>query len=465
MEKRPLPVDEKTRVIPQGVVNNAARPAQPLGGPPPQAQASAAVPPPRPPFGSTLQNQEKGAVEKRRILPGLLIGGGLLAGGLALTSFMSSPSEEEALPAADALGAVSGGGIGGTVPAVVSTSLPVSELVADDLSFEEARDLARTEVGERGLFTYQGGVHTTMTDTEMEALTPEQREAFMRDVTVAPNTVSGTEVDVDGKIMEVKFPLMERHTEILVDEDGHAYSRDHTGQVNLLDNVTEDPITGELHRTDPETGEITQFNPTAILQNVDEGKIDISIYPSDVEVTNDGELLFTGEPLEPIGASSYVTNYNDDGTWTAGWDYDGDGMVDSPVENSWDLTAEEPSLPAEPISEVETPKSEAELLNDRIKEIAEDAGIDDIRKIKVHESGDGFDIKIKGEDGEKIKMHLSKDDLTTTDNHQSEDNTRSTADLSTDHNTHLDHGIDQGNGGQWDTTLDPSQDYDNHHYH
>ncbi len=401
MDKRPLPADEKTKIIPQNLVNQQ-RPAPPAGQP--------AVP--KTPFGSFLPGQDKSAIQKKKIISGLVIGGGILAGGLLLTSFIQ-PGDETTEPAEG--NAV--GGAGGTVPAVISTSLPVSGLVADDLSFEDARDLARAEIGADGLFTHQGIIYTTKTEEEMELLTPEERESFMRDVVVEPNTIAGTEVDVDGQIMEVKFPLMERYAEVLVDEDGHAYSRDRDGNVNLLDNVAEDETTGGLYRTDPETGEVTQFNPTAILQNVDEGRIDISIYPSDVEITDSGEVMWQEQPVEPIDTGSYITTYNADGSWTAGYDYDGDGVIDQAIENSWDTTD------ADLI--VDEPKSEADLLNERIAQIADEAGIDDVRKIKIHETEDGFKVKIKGEDGEKIKLTISHDELQEHASHDTDTHTSS----------------------------------------
>ena len=374
MEKKPLPADEKTRVIPKAAMNAAVK---------------------APPFGGLKTKST--SPQKKRIVPGLLVTGGLLAGGILLSSFQSPESAAETEPVGEAAG---------TIGAVLSTSHPVSELVADDLSFEEARDLARAEVGAGGLFTYKGVVNVTRTEAEMDLMTAAEKEAFMQDVVVEQNKLAGTSIDVNGKLMNMEFPLMDRYMEILTDEGGNAFSRDINGNVNLLDNVTKDPFTNQLIRTDAETGEITQFNPSVILQNVDEGRIDVSIYPSDVEITDNGEILMSGGVVaEPMVDFGWMID--EAGDW--GYDYDGDGVIDFYEEEIFETTAEENLSTA---SETESiPMTEQELQDERMQQIGDDAGIDDIRKIKVTETNDGSNIKIKGMDGEKIKMNLDNDGL------------------------------------------------------
>ncbi len=380
MEKKPLPADEKTRVIPQSAINSAVKV------------------PVKPPFGGAKPKTT--SPQKKRIVPGLLTAGGLLAGGIALTSFQTAPGTEAV---------VEGGQPAAKMPAVISTSHPVSELVADDLSFEEARDLAREEVGPFGLFTYKGTVNVTRSEAEMDQMTAQEKEAFMQDVVVDHNQTGGTEIDVNGKMMNIEFPLMDRYLEVLTDEDGNAYTRDINGTVNLLDNVSKDPLTNQLVRTDIETGEVTQFNPTAILQNVDEGRIDVSIYPSDVEITDNGEILMSGGvAAEPMADFGWMID--EAGDW--GYDYDGDGVIDVYDQELYATTDDEPTVTSAAVEEM--PRTDSELLEERIQEIADEAGIDDVRKIKIKDTEDGWDIKIKGEDGEKVKMHVTKEELGAT---------------------------------------------------
>lgn len=375
MEKKPLPADEKTRVIPKAAMNAAVK---------------------APPFGGLKTNST--SPQKKRIVPGLIATGGLLAGGILLSSFQTPGSEAGETDLQ--------GETAGKMGAVLSTSHPVSELVADDLSFEEARDLAREEVGSGGLFTYKGVVNVTRTEAEMDLMTPAEKEAFMQDVAMEQNDLAGTTIDLNGRLMNLEFPLMDRYMEILTDEDGNAFTRDINGNVNLLDNVTKDPFSNQLIRTDAETGEITQFNPSVIMQNVDEGRIDVSIYPSDVEITDNGEILFVGgEPAESLVSAGWMLD--DAGDW--GYDYDGDGVIDLYEDEIFD-TVDEEALNT--VSETETiPMTEQEMQDERMAQIADDAGIDDIRKIKVNETGDGVNIKIKGADGEKIKMNLDNEGL------------------------------------------------------
>ena len=370
-----MPADENTIVIPKAAMDEAIK---------------------APPYGGL--NPDSTLPQKKRIVPGLVATGGLLAGGILLSSFQTTGSGADE--------AELSGEAAGKIGAVLSTSHPVSELVADDLSFEEARDLAREEVGPGGLFTYKGVVNVTRTEAEMDLMTPAEKEAFMLEIAVEQNELAGTTIDLDGRLMNMEFPLMDRYMEILTDEDGNAFTRDINGNVNLLDNVTKDPFSNQLIRTDAETGEITQFNPSVILQNVDEGRIDISIYPSDVEITNNGEILYTGgEQAEPLVSAGWMLD--DAGDW--GFDYDGDGVIDLYEDEIFETTGEETLNTA---SETETiPMTEKEIQDERMEQIADDAGIDDIRKIKVNETGDGQNIKIKGEDGEKIKMNLDNEGL------------------------------------------------------
>ncbi len=388
MEKKPLPANEKTRVIPQSAINTAVKA------------------PVKPPFGGA--KPKTSSPQKKRIVPGLLAAGGLLAGGIALSSFQTASGTEEV---------VEGGQAAGRLPAVISTSHPVSEIVADDLSFEEARDLAREEVGSSGLFTYKGVVNVTCTEAEMDRMTAQEKEAFMQDVVVDHNQVGGTEINVNGKMMNIEFPLMDRYLEVLTDEDGNVFTRDINGNVNLLDNVSKDPFTNQLIRTDNETGEVTQFNPTAILQNVDEGRIDVSIYPSDVDITDNGEILMLGGGVaEPMVDFGWMVD--EAGDW--GYDYDGDGIIDFYGDELYATADDELSVTTDDDPSVtnavveEMPRSDSELLEERIQQIADEAGIDDVRKIKIKDTEDGWDIKIKGEDGEKIKTHVTKDELGST---------------------------------------------------
>ena len=59
-----------------------------------------------------------------------------------------------------------------------------------------------------------------------------------------------------------------------------------------------------------------------------------------------------------------------------------------------------------------TPDTTDELLHFKIDQIAEEHGILAYKKLKIRDDGDGgWNIKIKGEDGDKLKLHISEQEL------------------------------------------------------
>ena len=407
---KPTSADEQTKLIPQPPANpqniQPPKPAQVMNRPAPipnpvpvSTAANAAVNPLSTQAKSSLNslfsgNQEDKQPQKRRIVPGLLIGGGLL-GGIALTSFMMS--EETDSVAEESAGDVEGtqaAGSTSTSPAVVTTTHPVSDIIADDLPLEDAREIARAEVGSLGLFKHQGVIHTTTTEEEVAAMAPEEVEAFLGGLNIAPVVNTTFEESLEINPVEVEIPLMEDVFKITKHTDGTFYLLDKNGNSEYLENVSEDAY-GQMVRTDPETGEVTAFHPTAILNNVNEGVVDISIYPSDVEIAYNGEIIIGNEPVEPIITGCF------------GFDDNQILVEDTDIET---LDYPQVVIAEETVSESE-PLSESEMLNIKLGEIAKSAGIDDLRKMKVRETDEGYHIKIKGENGEKVKTFLSKEEL------------------------------------------------------
>lgn len=73
---------------------------------------------------------------------------------------------------------------------------PVAE-VGSDLPFGEAFDIARAEVGPGGVFCWNGGVYSTFTAEEWDAMTPEERADFAQHVPVAVPATSITTPPTD----------------------------------------------------------------------------------------------------------------------------------------------------------------------------------------------------------------------------------------------------------------------------
>ena len=414
----PAPMVNRPAPMPANVVN---RPT-PMPAPAPVKPAAPAAinplaAPLKPPFSSLFPgSSEDKQPQKRRIVPGLLIGGALAGLGIiGLTSLIPGPTPDVA-PVVDGNQASD---TSSTSPAVVTTTHPVSDVIADDLPLEDAREIARAEVGSLGLFKHQGVIHTTTTEEEIAAMAPEEVEAFLGGLNVAPVVNATVEESLDINPVEVEIPLMEDVFKVTKHPDGTFYLLDKSGNSEFLENVSEDAY-GQMVRTDPETGEITAFHPTAILTDVNNGVVDISIYPSDVEIAYNGEIILGNEPVEPIMHDYYNYTIYDSETGS----YSDLTSQEDPYADTLDYS--ESVTTEETVSEPEL-LSESEMLNIKLGEIAKSAGIDDLRKIKVRETDEGYKIKIKGEDGEKVKTFLSKEELASSaEEYAQENSTQST---------------------------------------
>ncbi len=96
-------------------------------------------------------------------------GGGIVMGSLATLLTASSKVPEEG--AAEELTTEV------EVPGLIG-EIRVAQGVTDDMSFNEAFEAARAEVGSGGAFVWHGNVYNTYTADEWNAMTDEQREAF-----------------------------------------------------------------------------------------------------------------------------------------------------------------------------------------------------------------------------------------------------------------------------------------------
>jgi hypothetical protein len=93
---------------------------------------------------------------------GILMGAGLLYGGqVAAKELNSEATPEEAQPAEDGL-------------KVAATH--------EELSFGDAFEVARAEVGPGGVFYWHGGIYNTYTAAEWNGMTPEQKQEFAQQV-------------------------------------------------------------------------------------------------------------------------------------------------------------------------------------------------------------------------------------------------------------------------------------------
>ena len=397
------PAQEPTKVLPKvaqptPAASSAPRPITP---PPP---ASMIANKPQAPLAALQPKAPTEGPQKRRLIAGV-VGGSLLALGIVGVANAGEPTIDAPVPDgitdADSTGQAPQAAVAAptTHNVVIHTDKPVASTAVDDLSLDDATDIARTEIGADGFFKWHGELHTTTTKEEFDNKTDEERADFVGNTTWHENHDAGQIVQVNGVDMEVAVPFLEKVGEWTIfkhnDETGvdQYYLGDAEGHGKLLENLDQNEY-GELVRKDPETGEETPFTPTTILDQVADGKIDVQFYPSDVEVV-DG--LPSTEPL-------LATVFDPQAEYK-------DPYADQTVEPA---TSETP--PAEDMST-------SDLLNEKLHSLAEAAGIDDVRKIKLHEEGDGYDYKIKGDEGEKVKGHFSMEDLHKPDSAAEHDST------------------------------------------
>lgn len=118
------------------------------------------------------QPKKKGNVALRAAA---VAGGAVLGVGTAVAATQLLGGDEEAAPEAAA-------------------GLSTAQGVTDDMTFDEAFNAARAQVGPGGLFHWHGGVYNTYTEDEWARLSPEEREAF---TVQARSAASGSELQAD----------------------------------------------------------------------------------------------------------------------------------------------------------------------------------------------------------------------------------------------------------------------------
>ena len=144
-------------------------------------------PPPVPPVAPAAPAEKKAGWKAVAVggASGILIGGGVmlastLGAGAATPESTPSPADEPAheTPAADA-SETSAEEASATAGA--ATPPEVAE-VSGGLSFSEAFNEARAEVGPGGVFTWHGGVYSTYTAEEWNSMSAEERDAYIHSI-------------------------------------------------------------------------------------------------------------------------------------------------------------------------------------------------------------------------------------------------------------------------------------------
>ena len=191
----------------------------------------------------TKNNESAGSWEMVMVggIPSILLGA---AGVMIAESFsVVSPKEDSSAQEQD-------GGETGAEVAGIDKRIPVASTVTSDMSFKEAFETARAEVGAGGAFCWHGNVYSTYRadDPEWAEMTTEQRNEHCHEIIVqvcvqpyaapastAPAVATADEdegdVDVhivgvgsieggDGSIIEAGYGTVDGHQAVFADTDG-----------------------------------------------------------------------------------------------------------------------------------------------------------------------------------------------------------------------------------------------------
>lgn len=132
---------------------------------------------------------------------GILMGASLLYAGQAVAKNVSGEEKAEGNPEEKPEDVVAPEQ--GETSHILENGLKVAS-VSDDLSFDEAFQQARAEVGPGGVFHWHGGIYNTYSADEWNAMTVEQKHDFAQQVQpeIRPDELS-TPTDADSHVVVV----------------------------------------------------------------------------------------------------------------------------------------------------------------------------------------------------------------------------------------------------------------------
>ena len=158
----------------------------------------------RPTSNGQQETKKEGSAWKQVTLggvTGVLMGAGLLYAGQAVAQNVNNEEKPEETPEEKPEDVVAPEQ--GETSHTLENGLKVAS-VSDDLSFGEAFEQARAEVGPGGVFHWQGGIYNTYTAAEWNAMSVDQKHDFAEQVQpeVRPDELS-TPTDADTHVVVV----------------------------------------------------------------------------------------------------------------------------------------------------------------------------------------------------------------------------------------------------------------------
>lgn len=247
-------------------------------------------------------------------------------------------------------------------PIIIYDEAPLSDIITDDMSFDDAFALARQDVGAGGVFVWKGKTYNTYYKEEWDAMEKVDQDQFMAsaDHVVAENNHS-TEHLVQSNVNHVPDAIVVDNdgaevfmSSEIIEVDGQEVQVGYfmsNGEVVVKVDVDNDNQYDYI--ADPETNQLIGLN----------GNQDIDINSLEAEEANPVSQPVMSEHIQIEGYDALVTVYSD-GTQVAEIDIDGDGVFDSKVSINTDGTFQvldnngnvvlEDYIPEEPMP-IETP--------------------------------------------------------------------------------------------------------------
>jgi hypothetical protein len=261
----------------------------------------------------------------------------------------------------------------------------VSEIVTDDMSFNEAFAAARADVGAGGVFEWNGNTYGTYYKEEWDNLSPEETEEYWA-------SVEATDVDIEQEVLpeDIQPDEMIAETET-VDIDGDGYEESiamDTNDDGVIDVVASDfDGDGEIDTVvadtdfDGEPDVIIQETNTAEVEELYASQTNEAIPDVGTDDNNQEQPYMETADLDGDGyEESILADTNADGVIDAvASDLDGDGKIDTVVaDTNFDGKIDEIAQDTDGDGELDTHETinNDELLADN-SEPEDDNSIDD----------------------------------------------------------------------------------------
>ena len=213
-------------------------------------------------------------------VPGILLG----AGGVVLTEAFTAVGESPANDLPDAVPATDSG--------AMASELQIADSVQEEMSFREAFDAAREEVGPGGAFSWHGNVYSTYRaeDPEWADMSQEQREAYSHEIIANVHPQPYTPTSDEPAVIPVEEEIPAETSE--ADEMTEAVDpMETTGSPEPVETVNDEDAVSSV---EPDEGEDVDVHIVGTTLGETEEEFDLAagiakLYAKSVLVDDDGD--------------------------------------------------------------------------------------------------------------------------------------------------------------------------------